>query len=161
MAEIQNPDVKLYIGTQLTVTIKGSHGAFGRNDGETYALEAGINKINTDNLTPGNYTLVDYTDPIEFTRYVVKSPFGKQSQLEQIKEMIRAIRACLLARVSGDDAYLQSMASDGYTFAYASIMELEELLSANERRLARAKQADDIKKGKSPMRTIKARFRHA
>ena len=159
---VQQPDVKVFLGEDLFITIVGRDGVFGRSDGVTYDLENGVNKIVTKNLEPGIYSAVDYQDGfVTTTRYILKNPFGKQSQLEQIKETIRAIRQVQLARLKGDDAYLQSMASDGYSFAYAPIMELEQLLTANEKRLARAITADKIKNGKSPIRTIKAVFKNA
>ncbi|CAH0132934.1 hypothetical protein SRABI106_00035 [Rahnella aquatilis] len=149
--QIQNDDlVSITIGSEKTVIFAGDN------------CPANM-KISTDGFKAGSYSIVimKHGTFVSTELLKVKSPFIKENKNNQLREMINSIDSLITARMTNNEDAMQQMTINGKSFVYETLESLMIARSKFVKDLTNSLQADEIKKGKSPITTIKARFRNA
>lgn len=116
--------------------------------------------ISSDGFSSGTFSIVIMKDGkfVSTELLKVKSPFIKESKANQLRGMINSIDALITARMTNNDEAIQQMTINGKSFVYET---LDALMAARKRfvqELSDVIEAENMKKGISPIVTIKARF---
>lgn len=116
--------------------------------------------VSTLDFKAGKYTAVVIKDEeLISSRDITITPiFAKQTKKEFLRETIDLIDQVITARLSGDEAALQSMTVKGNTFMYESLSVLTQLKSEYERQLVKLIKQERRKAGISPIQNIKIRL---
>ncbi|TEW83370.1 hypothetical protein D5R38_18545 [Serratia marcescens] len=156
---------EFYLGEDITVKTKSDCDvAVGQGNkiyAQTKSDENGDAKIEVDAFfEPGHYSIVvTYKGKFVSTETIcIKSPFINKSKKEQLREMIRNLDAVIDARLTNNVDAIQSMSINGKSYVYET---LETLMNARRKftdQLADVIQAENLRKGKSPIINIKMRF---
>ncbi|BEN87060.1 hypothetical protein [Serratia marcescens] len=156
---------EFYLGEDITVkTESDCDVAVGQGNkiyAQTKSDENGDAKIEVDTFfEPGHYSIVVTNNGkfVSTETICIKSPFINKSKKEQLREMIRNLDAVIDARLTNNVDAIQSMSINGKSYVYET---LETLMNARRKftdQLADVIQAENIKKGKSPIINIKTRF---
>ncbi|MDP8728354.1 hypothetical protein [Serratia marcescens] len=155
----------VYIGEDLNVKTESTADvAIGRDN--QVLLEAKADKNGNAVLTidslfePGHYSLVTkQSNKILSTEVIcIKSPFVATSKKEQLRGMIKDIDKVIQYRLTNDDDAIQSMAINGKNFVYEPLNVLMDARKKLVDQLSDVIQSENLKNGKSPIITIKARF---
>ncbi|MBN5214270.1 hypothetical protein [Serratia ureilytica] len=154
-----------YIGEDLTLkTDPGAKVAIGRDStifAEKVADSKGDVSINLDDIfEPGHYSQVISKDGKFISTEVIciKSPFINTSTKEQLRDMIRDLDKVIQYRLTSNEDAIQSMSINGKSFVYET---LDTLMAARKKfvdQLSNLIQAENLRKGKSGIINIKARF---
>ncbi|EPY4242103.1 MULTISPECIES: hypothetical protein [Klebsiella/Raoultella group] len=120
-------------------------------------------RVETTDFTEGTFSVVVLNDGqlISNELIKVKSPFIGKTKKEQLREMINDLDKVIQYRLTNNEEAIQQMSINGKSFVYETLealMNTRKKLVAN---LANIIKSEDLAKGKSPILTIKARFRNA
>lgn len=116
--------------------------------------------ISSDGFSSGTFSVVIMKDGkfVSTELLKVKSPFIKESKANQLRGMINSIDSLITARMTNNDEAIQQMTINGKSFVYET---LDALMAARKRfvqELSNVIESENMKKGISPIVTIKARF---
>lgn len=120
-------------------------------------------EIDTSDFTEGRYSIVIMKSGKLVSNDIlkVKSPLIGKTKKEQLIEMIRSIDTVIEYRLTNNEEAIQQMSINGKSFVYET---LDSLMLARKKLLSSLNgivQAENTKKGKSPIEVIKFRFRSA
>ncbi|HBT3063116.1 hypothetical protein [Klebsiella aerogenes] len=118
--------------------------------------------IETNDFVEGTYSIVIFSDGSLISNELikVKSPFVEKNKKQQLREMIADLDKVIQYRLSNNEEAIQQMSINGKSFVYET---LDALLSARKRLTANLDsliKSEQMAKGKSPIITIKARFKN-
>lgn len=119
--------------------------------------------VDSSDFIEGTFSVVIFFDGALVSNEIikVKSPFIKKSKKEELREAINNIDKVIHYRLTNNEEAIQQMSINGKSFVYES---LDALMSARKRMMANLENlinSEKLANGKSPIVTIKARFKNA
>ncbi|EFH5737128.1 hypothetical protein AT520_003949 [Escherichia coli] len=119
--------------------------------------------VDSSDFVEGTFSVVIFFDGALVSNEIikVKSPFIKKSKKEELREAINSIDKVIHYRLTNNEEAIQQMSINGKSFVYET---LDALMSARKRMMANLENlinSEKLANGKSPIVTIKARFKNA
>lgn len=156
---------EFYIGENITVSTESDSQVTVGRDNKIFAQKqangSGEASIEIDSMfEAGHYSIVITKNGkfISTETICIKSPFINTNKKDSLREMIKNLDAVIEARLTNNVDAVQSMSINGKSYVYET---LETLMNARKKftdQLADLIQSENLKKGKSPIINIKARF---
>ncbi|ELX8362379.1 TPA: hypothetical protein N5O45_000638 [Enterobacter kobei] len=156
---------EVFIGEKLELTNpQGASVQIGSKETVLFEQENCPENIGVDSseFIEGVFSIVIFEDGSLLSNELikVKSPFNEKSKKQQLREMINDLDKVIQYRLTSNEEAIQQMSINGKSFVYET---LDSLLNARKKFLSQLNsivQAENEAKGKSPIVTIKARFKN-
>lgn len=157
---------EIFIGEKLELTNpQGANVQLGSKETVLFSQENCPENIGVDtsDFIEGTFSVVVFNNGALISNELirVKSPFNAKTKKQQLREMINELDQVIQYRLTSNEEAIQQMSINGKSFVYET---LDALLIARKRlaaNLASLIKSEQMANGKSPIITIKARFKNA
>lgn len=156
---------EIFIGEKLELTNpQGANVQIGSKETVLFSQENCSENIGVDtsDFIEGTFSVVVFNNGALISNELirVKSPFNAKTKKQQLREMINELDQVIQYRLTSNEEAIQQMSINGKSFVYET---LDALLIARKRlaaNLASLIKSEQMANGKSPIITIKARFKN-